>query len=73
VVEDLLFDSSQMSGFQNISLIKAESHTFNQSIISLTIQFTPPGGSKEGPSWKRHCIANKIHLLDVDAWANAKL
>jgi hypothetical protein len=45
VVEDLLFGSSQLSGFQNISLIKAGSHTFSQSIISLTIHSASQGRS----------------------------
>ena len=71
-VEDPLFGSSQLSGFQDISLIKAGSHTFNQSTISLTIQ-SRSQGSKQGLRWERHRIANKIHLLDVDAWGNAKL
>jgi len=73
VVEDLLFGSSQLSGFQNISLIKAGSRTFNQSIISLTIHSASSGSLIKLLSWKRHRIANKIHLLDVDAWVNAKL
>ena len=53
-----------------MSLIKA-SRTFNQSIIPLTIQSTVQCNSTKWLSWKRHCIANKIHLLDVDAWVNA--
>jgi hypothetical protein len=73
VVEDLLFGSSQLSGFQNTSLIKAGSRTFNQSIISLTIHSASQGCSIKSLSWKRHLIANKIYLLDVDAWVNAKL
>jgi hypothetical protein len=72
VVEDPLFDSSQMSGPQNISLIKAGLRTFNQSIVSLTIHSAVQGYLKKGFSWTRHRIENKIHLLDVDAWANAQ-
>lgn len=53
--------------------VKAGSRTFNQSTISLTIQSTSRGILKEGLSWRRHCITNKIHWLDVDAWVNAKL
>jgi hypothetical protein len=73
VVEDPPFDSSQLSGFQNISLIQVGSRTFNQSIISLTIQSASQGRSMKPLSWKRHRIANKIHLLDVDAWVNPNL
>jgi len=73
VVEDLLFGSTQMSELQNISLIKKGLRTFNQSITSLTIHSTFKGFLKKGLSWTRHRIENKIHLLDVDAWVNAKL
>ena len=73
VAEDPLFGSSQVSGLKNISLIKAGLRTFNQSIISLTIHSTVQGYLKREECWMRHCIKIKIHLLDVDAWVNAKL
>ena len=49
--------------------------TLNQSVISLTIHSDSAvkGYLEKGLSWMRHRIENKIHLLDVDAWANAKL
>ena len=71
-VEDPLFDSSQLSGFQNISLLKAGSRTLNQSTISLTIHCALQDQSTKWLNWTRHRIENKIHLLDVDAWVNAK-
>jgi len=73
VVEDPLFGSSRMSGLQNISLIKAGLRTFNQSIVSLTIHSAVQEYLKRMEDWMRHRIENKIHLLDVDAWVNAKL
>ena len=72
-VEDPLFDSSQLSGLWIILVIKAGSRTFNQSIISLTIHTVARGILTRRLIWKRHRIANKIHLLDFDAWMNVKL
>jgi len=72
-VEDLLFDSAQLSGLQNISVIKSGSRTFNQSIISLTIHTAAQGILIRRLGRKRNRIADRIHLLDVDAWVNAKL
>jgi len=72
-VEDPLFGSSRMSGLQIISLIKAGLRTFNQSIVSLTIHAVVQKYLKRMEDWMRHRIKNKIHLLDVDAWVNAKL
>jgi len=73
VAEDPLFGSCRMSGLRSISLIKAGLRTFNQSIISLTIHSASRGYLKRGENWMRHRIENRIHLLDVDAWVNAKL
>jgi hypothetical protein len=77
-VEGLLFGSYELSGSQNISLIMTGSHTFNQFIISLTIHsrqillLSVLWKSTKGLNRCKHRSANKILLLDVDAWVNAK-
>jgi hypothetical protein len=75
VDENTLFGSTQMSGLQNISLQNRTmlQHNFNHSIVSLTIHSVVQGLVTKGLTLKKHCIADKIYLLDVDAWVNAKL
>jgi len=77
VDEDLLFGSTQMSKITELLFFVQNKitlqHTFNQSIVSLTIHSVVQGLVTKGLTLKKHCIADKIYLLDVDAWVNAKL